>query len=282
MKKDNYFEGYYFKHQSKDMNISFIPSIHIDDSNKFAMIQVIANNIVEEFVFKHEDFSIKNDVIKIADNTFSKYGIKVNLKNDKMSIFGNLTYKSLVKLDGNIMGCFKYAIGMECNHGIVSVYHTIEGILTINSTRYNFYNALGFIEKDWGTSFPSTYLWTQCLKEDFSIMISAAKIPYMKMKFMGTICFVYMNKKQYRLATYKGCKIIKYTSNEIELKQGKYTLTAKLLKENPQVLKGPNEGKMNRTIKESICCEVEYTFTKENKTLFSFTSNQASFEYFSE
>ena len=61
-----------------------------------------------------------------------------------------------------------------------------------------FYDNMGYIEKDWGTSFPNKYFWLQC--NDFatgnaSIMISVAEIPFLGTKFTGCICSVYLNGK---------------------------------------------------------------------------------------
>ena len=51
-KRKNYFEGWYFKHSSKNLNIAFIPSISVVNSNeKRAYIQVISNFFTEVLSF---------------------------------------------------------------------------------------------------------------------------------------------------------------------------------------------------------------------------------------
>ena len=65
------------------------------------------------------------------------------------------------------------------------------GELIINNNLYDFSNGTGYIEKDWGISFPSSYIWAQA--NDFSnkhcsLFISIANIPYSIFLFKGFIC----------------------------------------------------------------------------------------------
>ena len=43
---------------------------------------------------------------------------------------------------------------MECYHGIVSMDHTVNGLIEINNEKIDFSEGRGYIEKDWGRSFP--------------------------------------------------------------------------------------------------------------------------------
>ena len=78
------------------------------------------------------------------------------------------------------MGPFKY-FPMECRHGIISMRHTLEGRLKLNGKEIDFTNGLGYIEKDSGRSFPSSYVWVQAndFDEPCSIMASVADIPFL-------------------------------------------------------------------------------------------------------
>ena len=81
------------------------------------------------------------------------------------------------------MGPFSHLSFMECNHAILSMKHSVSGILMFNGKILNFDQGIGYIEKDWGTSFPSSYLW--CQANDFftrttSFFLSIATIPFFK------------------------------------------------------------------------------------------------------
>lgn len=66
------------------------------------------------------------------------------------------------------------------------------------------------------------------------------------------------------------------------IRQGKYRLEAKLLNERRQPLLAPVEGRMERTIHESLCAEVYYRFWHGDDLLLQHTDPNASFEYSSE
>lgn len=59
------------------------------------------------------------------------------------------------------MGPFAYLNGMACNHGIVSMKHQITGHMVIKGLDLYFKEDSGYIEKDWGRSFPKRYIWLQ-------------------------------------------------------------------------------------------------------------------------
>ena len=52
------------------------------------------------------------------------------------------------------MGPFSYLSFMECYHGILSMKHSLEGTLSWNGQLIDFTNGIGYLEKDWGSSFP--------------------------------------------------------------------------------------------------------------------------------
>ncbi|KAF9098395.1 hypothetical protein BGX27_000804 [Mortierella sp. AM989] len=92
------------------------------------------------------------------------------------------------RLVPSIMGFTQYLPFLECNHGVASLHHLIqEGRIstlkdddTILATAI-FDGGIGYIEKDWGINFPSTWIWTQTNifknAPGSSLMVSVASIP---------------------------------------------------------------------------------------------------------
>ncbi|MDV4151505.1 tocopherol cyclase family protein [Clostridium sp. AL.422] len=285
--KKSYFEGWYFKHQTKYYSIAFIPGININkNGEKYAFIQIITEDKSYNINYDFEDFYISEDklTIKIRDNIFSIKGIKVNIKNKDISIIGELSYNNITPIKGDIMGPFAHFPFMECFHGVLSANHNIEGSLSINNEEVMFTEATGYIEKDWGKSFPKTYLWIQCnnfKKKDISVMVSIADIPFLGFEFKGCIALVYYEGREYRLATYNGVKIISYNEKGIIIKRGSYRLEILIKDKSPQSLLAPNGGEMIRTIKENISCNASFKFYKNANLIFNLDSNKTSFEYVS-
>ena len=54
-----------------------------------------------------------------------------------------------------------FASFMECNHAILSMQNRIDGLVNVNHNKISFNNSIGYIEKDWGCSFPKSYIWCQ-------------------------------------------------------------------------------------------------------------------------
>lgn len=44
---------------------------------------------------------------------------------------------------------------MECYHGVLSLDHEIRGAITVDGSQIDFTGGRGYIEKDWGSSFPA-------------------------------------------------------------------------------------------------------------------------------
>ena len=294
IKKKCFFEGWYFKCQRGDQIISFIPGYNTDaDGNAHVFIQIIMNDNSYQVPYKLEDFCLnrKNLFIRIGGNIFSRKGIKIAINTEEISINGSLHFGKMEPLRYTIMGYFHYFPGMECKHEIISMYHKIRGSLNCNGREYTFYPGSGYLEKDMGASFPKSYTWIQCnyfLKEKGSVFISIAEIPYHGIHFKGCICAILYKGKEYRLATYLRVKIIKSTSNEICLKQGKYLFKVKLNNNKPDMnscsefshpLFAPVRGDMSRMIKEQHLTTGEFLLYERGKLVFHLTSDRVSFEY---
>ena len=110
-------------------------------------------------------------------------------------------------------------------------------------------------------------------------MLSVADIPILKFHFTGIIGFVFIDGKEYRIATYLGAKVKKMDRNTVTVRQGKYEFTASLLEKNALPLLAPVNGNMCRTIHESASCKAYYRFSCENSVLREFVSDQAGFEF---
>lgn len=286
-KKKAYFEGWYFKNQFQDNAISFIPGINIKASGeKYSFIQIITKDKSYNINYDFNDFSISDDklTIKIKDNIFSTRGIILNIKNKDIHIKGRLIYSDITPLKSDIMGPFKYFSFMECFHGVLSLDHKVNGSLYLNDKEIKFIDGKGYIEKDFGRSFPETYLWIQSndfIIENTSVMVSIADIPFLGYKFKGCIAVVYYKGKEYRFATYNGVKIISYNEKGLVIKKGKYRLEIdiEVNELKGQKLLAPNIGEMKRTVCENINCSAKYKFYENDKLIFNLVSNTTSFEY---
>ncbi len=290
----NYFEGWYFKNTNNDNGISFIPGINIDGNLKESFIQVITNTSSYFIKYDINDFKFNFDpfYIRVGDNYFSKDSVHVNIKDNHqdINIVGDIYYMNNKNIDTNIfspniMGPFSYIPFMECNHAILSMKNEAHGLVYINNNKLDFDNSTGYIEKDWGYSFPKSYIWCQgnmFESSNASFMFSMADIPFKLFSFRGLICVLIVNNNEYKFTTYNNAKLVKYFINDsslnITLKKGSYYLNINSLFGKNLKLSAPVKGRMEKDIFESICSSITLTLKHNNDIIFSDTSTNCGLE----
>ena len=297
-KRKKYFEGWYYKliDQSMEHAIAIIPGISIGENREdsHAFIQVLYNGRqVHYYRFNREEFHdhTKKFAIRIGGNYFTDNKLGLNLNDGMLKLTGSLTFKDILRLPKSlylpgIMGPFTYIPFMECYHGIINIHHNIVGNLRLGDKRIDFTGGYGYIEKDWGRSFPKTWIWLQSNhfgSKDATIMFSAARIPWLGSSFPGFLSFLRLGDKLYLFATYTGAKVI-------QLHYGKGTLTAVIQDKKYRLeliatqahggeLKAPFSGRMERTIVESINSKVRIRFFRRTgELLFEGTGTNAGLE----
>lgn len=279
-----YFEGWYFKNTNGVENLSFIPGININETERKAFIQVITNNESWFIDYDIKDFEYNSDPFwfRIGNNYFSNNRIHIDIKDKEfnLNISGDLKYRKKINIkkrlfSPNIMGIFSYMSFMECNHAVLCMKNKVYGGIIINDKKIEFSEGYGYIEKDFGCSFPKNYIWGQgnnFKDSDASFMISIADIPFKLFSFRGLICSLIVNDKEYRFATYNGAKIKKYEVSEelvhIILKKRCYTLEIEMISNDGFMLKAPIKGNMDKEILESINSIMTVTLKKKNKVIF--------------
>ena len=90
----------------------------------------------------------------------------------------------------------------------------LKGKLTLNGQSIDLNEGKGYIEKDWGTSFPEAWIWIQSnnfTNSETSFSFSLAKIPWLGRFFMGFISFLYLNGRFFLFSTYNNSVITEIT-----------------------------------------------------------------------
>lgn len=273
-RRRKFFEGWYFKIINKSANkvYAIIPGISIDkNGSKHSFIQFLdGNNLKSEyFKFGYDDFSSAKDKFKIsiADNKFSESSLSLNLPGLK----GNLEFYGLNHwpdrwYSPGIMGPYTFVPFMECYHGILSMDHQIKGDLQLGSEAIDFTGGRGYMEKDWGRSFPDAYIWLQSNhfdSGDLSLKLSVARIPWLGSSFTGFIAGLLFNGKLYKFTTYNGSRLdnLKISVKElyIQISNKKFRLNITAKRNNATLLASPISGEMSGHISESMQSEVEIT-----------------------
>lgn len=278
-----YFEGWYFKCQTRNgSSLALIPAMNIsEDGNKSVSLQVITEDNAWWMEYPASSFVVSRDFlnVRIDRNLFFETGVILNVDMEGLSLHGEVIFGPFQTLKTDIMGPFRWLGNMECAHSVVSMGHWLQGKLKLNGCTLHFDGGMGYIEADRGRSFPDTYLWTQCIWENCSFMLSIATIPFGKHQFTGCICAIVLNGMEHRIATYRGAKIEEWSDRGAILIQGKYKIEVELLEQSVQKLRAPLDGNMSRTVHESLCAKVRYRLWQGGELLLDHTDYHAGFEY---
>lgn len=282
-KESSYFEGWYVKHQCGEQTLALIPGIHMDRwGNKKAFIQVITQREAHFVEYPYESFRVKPSgfAVKVGESVFSEKGCHLYLSAPGFTLYGTLRYGPFSPLCYDIMGPLKAVPFLQCNHGVLSMSHSLRGELTLNGETLCFTGGDGYIEKDWGSSFPQEYLWTQCggMAEGRSVVAMAAQIQVAGAAFYGCTAAVIDCGQEYRLATYLGAQILEMDERTLHLRQRGLRLRVDLLEGTPLELKAPRLGEMDRLVRESPACRVRYRFYENDRLRFDLESGGAGFE----
>jgi len=301
-RKGNYFEGWYFKQVTRDLRstVCIIPGITKNRHDTHAFIQTIINTYTDskprhethyhrfsanEFGYSDEPFSLK-----IGRNTFRADYMELDLSDEDYSLRGKIYFSEFTRiktsiLSPNIMGYFAYIPFMECYHGVISMSHCLNGHVVLDGVIIDFSDGRGYIEKDWGTSFPKEYVWFQSNNfkgSDASIMCSVARIPFLGTSFQGFICNLTLNGREYRFATYNRSKVLKLSctskSADVTLARGSLKIEAHAEISDEGTLIAPKKGAMNATVKEGLNGIVHLKLTDKSGTIFEGEGNPCGIE----
>lgn len=299
-KTHSYFEGWYFKIsilKPEEETLSIIPGISISDDGlqKHAFIQVISSKEAKSWYvrFPYTSFSTSDSsfLVAIDGNIFCKEQLNVQLKTKDLSLHVDCAFSDMhpfpvTLASPGIMGWYAYVPKMECLHGVVSTTHTVEGTISLNERSISLQEANGYIEKDWGTSFPKAWVWMQanCFPtKSLSTMLSIAKIPFAKHTFLGFLGFIHLPDRLLRFATYTKASIVSLQIQEetatalIQTKE--HLLEFEALLGTSSKLAAPRNGIMDRTIKESVAGTLRLTiYDREKNILLQEESRLAGIE----
>ncbi len=291
--KEKYFEGWYFKFVSKDEQhaLAIIPGIALyDASDQHVFIQVIdgVGQEVSYYKFRLSAFiaDARRPSFKIGKNFFSDKLVDLDLPELK----GLISFKEttpIIKsiLSPGIMGWYSFMPKMQCYHAIVSMHHELSGETEGSLGSIDWQGGTGYIEKDWGTSFPKCWIWVHSnnfkTTSKASIMASVAHIPWMGRFFPGFIVVLRIAEDEYRFATYNGSKMrcsVDTKEVNLEFKRGRYHLQLKAVKGPAATLRSPISGQMTGKVNESLQAQLALKLSKDGTVIWEGYGTSAGLE----
>ncbi len=292
-----YFEGWYFKLVSSDRStaLAVIPGVAWDErgpTDGHGFVQVIDGRTTQSAFVSYPlaecSFSRRRFDVRVGPNRFSLSGLHLDIDDRQLRLQGRLEFSEPVPypvrlLSPGVMGPYTFVPFMECYHGLVSMHHALKGAADVAwgdsgdpGRRVAMDGGSGYIEKDWGRSFPSSWVWLQSNHFDgqkAGFMLSVARIPWIRRHFTGFMAVVWVDGRFHTFATYTGARLtaIAQTAEhlEVEIEGNAHRLRVRAHRARHGTLRAPVEGRMERRIAESMDAIVEVSLrTRRGTPLF--------------
>ena len=267
-----YFEGWYYKlvDSTEQHRLAVIPGIFraVDPRESHAFIQVLDGTSgsatyqrypVETFRAAASRFGVQ-----IGVSRFTLRHIALEIDSSERSVSGSLRFRDVTPwpvtvTSPGVMGWFAWIPLLQTYHGVLSFDHMLEGTVSLDGQAIDFTDGRGYIEKDWGRSFPDAWVWMQTNhfnRPGTSFTASVATIPWLGTSFRGFIIGLWHEGHIYRFATYTGAKI-----DELSIDGGmiaavisdrRHRLEVAAHGAEIGVLRGPTGLSMARRVPESL------------------------------
>lgn len=284
-KKKEYFEGWYFKivDASRDQSFALIFGISYDKSGQaevFCQFLDSQSNRSDYYKFNLQDFSFNKEKfeIKFEKNKIYKQELEIVLPrcHGRLVFSKNIFWPKHWYSPG-IMGFLAFLPFLECRHHIITLRCQVHGQIVIDGKKIDLTAAQGYLEKDWGKSFPKWHIWlagNNFAKNNATIFFSVAKVPFLFFNFTGFISALEFQGKIIKFTSYNLSKIRKITAKkeclELLLTNRRYCLQIEVRGDKFAELILPRAGKMAEVLRETLTAQgdIKLIEKKTNKIIF--------------
>jgi hypothetical protein len=271
-KRAPYFEGWYYKliDSSEQHRLAVIPGIFkgAEPSTSHAFVQVLDGMSGEATYHEYPPRTFQAAKqgldVRVGPNRFTLYAVTLEIDTPGRSVKGTLRLSGLTPWPSTatspgVMGFFAWIPFLQTYHGVVSLDHAIDGSLTFEGKTIDFSDGRGYIEKDWGRSFPEAWVWMQTNhfgQPGTCFTASIAVIPLLGFSLRGLIVGLWHGGELYRFATYTGARIDALTVSDEEVQatisDSDHRLEITARRAEGGVLRGPTGLDMGGRVPESL------------------------------
>lgn len=284
-----HFEGWYIKlvDGKGAQPYALIPGVFLG-ADRHAFIQVLDGRAgtAAYHRFPIEAFEADRDrfEISIAGNRFGTWGVSLEIEAEtssaKQGVHGEIRFGPwhpwpVTTVSPGIMGPYSFVPFMECNHGILSLDHSLDGYLDVDGCLTDFSSGRGYVEKDWGRAFPAGYVWTHSNhfeRPGVCLTAAVALIPWLTGAFRGYIIGLLLDGELHRFTTYTGSVLERLEMSDSHLHLGirnrSHRLDVDSKKSQGAILHAPYEKQMIARVAETMTSEIDVRLTRlEDETV---------------
>lgn len=290
-----FFEGWYVKLVDAEgkRSLSIIPGLFRgedpDSAHAFVMVVRPDRPWVDYLSFSPQELYGAPDrfELDIEDGRFSSEGVSTPWPELQADLrFGTLEPWPVTRSSPGVMGWYAWVPIMQCYHGIVSLDHELSGTVTLRDQVIDFTGGRGYIEKDWGRSFPQRWVWMQSnhfATEGTCLTISIADVPWFGGAFPGFLVGFWHEGQLRRFTTYTGAKttLVARTEDGVRfvVEDDTHRLEAHARGGRPVAIHMPSEHSMRGVVQEHLGGTLEARLeTLDGTRVFEGVGYQAAWE----
>ena len=302
-KRPPFFEGWYFKvvDEAGRQPYAIIPGVFIgaEPGSTHAFVQTLDGATGRSTYHRYpcEEFGAASREldVRVGPNRFRLDQMVLDIESPERTLRGQLSFTGgkgwpVTPVSPGIMGWYAYAPFMECYHGVLSFDHRITGSLTIDGKPLDYSGGRGYIEKDWGQSFPKAWIWMQSnhfATAGTCVTASVAVIPWLTGAFNGFIAGLWHEGRLYRFATYTGAKLkrLEVTDTQVTLhyvdpSQDGHRLEIEATRARGGLLHSPERTAMLQRVMESLTSTIKVRLIENHtgRAVFDETGEHAGLE----
>jgi tocopherol cyclase len=300
-KKRNFFEGWYFKivDPTEQHVFAFIPGLFLgkgtDKSHSFIQFVHGSDAYFRYLSFPVDSFHAQKNTfaIEVNSNSFSLRNMSLNIEDPSLKVRGSLSFQNVqtwpdTMLNPGSMGFYNYIPRMQCYSQVCALDMELEGSLLINGDEIDFRGGRGYVEKNWGTAFPYSWIWIQSnnfSSTGTSLTCSLGHIPFLFSSFRGFLIGLTVEGHFYSFTTMNRsrCHIQRIGRDvHIEVLNSDHILTMKTVTDPDKFveLHGPRDGRMVPLVQENLLGRVSVELRERSgKVLFTDEGRCAGIEY---
>ena len=296
-----YFEGWYFKVVDADgqQPYAFIPGVFLG-KDAHAFVQVLDGRAGTSWYHRFPLDAFRADAenfdVWIDKNHFHAGGFALDIDMPSgprpQRLVGEVTLGPWSRwpvtfTSPGVMGPYSFVPFMECKHGILSLDHALDGALTVDGKTTRYAGGRGYLEKDWGRSFPLGYVWTQSNHFDrpgLCVTASVARIPWITGDFRGFLIGFLHDGTLHRFTTYTGATIesLRLTRTHLHLtvRDKVHRLQIEAEKTEGALLHAPYDHSMLERVAETMTSTIALRFSRvaDGALLYEGTGRSACLE----
>lgn len=274
--RNKFFEGWFQKVYSKAHKASFIliygyATHNSDDAFGFLQI-LIPNQTPEIFYFPKNEVScdIEQHIFRMGKNLLTTELIRINIKG--LTIDLNLKNTDPFRTFKNSMGYTYFIPNLPCYHSVLNSAQSVSGEIQHKGVRYTLDHEMGYLEKNWGTTFPESYFWVHAIDPNnpaISLLFSRAKIVWLGKTYIKHVGYLRFDGQQIELRALKNVTVsnsnISSENRSIQIRSASAQLDLALEYGREVLFKGPKDGALSRMIAHQTDASIKVSLTYENR-----------------